>query len=249
VGAALKFFPDQPPAVDEENALLKDKARLAGLRVPDPEQAERTRNRALAVKLMKERVGNDKVVEGWIEGPCAEGADLRGINTLMLDFFDDPAFVRDLFEFIVELELRFARFQVTMGADLIGVGDAAASLVGPKFYNEFVWPYEKKLVGALHAEGLRRGCTSAATRGRSSREWAGCTVPWLTWIGFLRCPRDGKKWDRSRSSWAISIPCEFSKRERPNPFMKRSGSVTSRLETDSLSGRVVKFRGGRRRPT
>jgi len=155
LGAALKFFPDQPPAVDEENALLKDKAGLTILKVPDPEHAERMHCRALAVKLLKERVGVDKAVEGWIEGPCAEGADLRGINTLMLDFYDDPPFVRDLFEFIVEVELRFAKFQVEMGADLIGVGDAAASLVGPKFYNEFVWPYERKLVGALHAKGIK----------------------------------------------------------------------------------------------
>jgi MtaA/CmuA family methyltransferase len=73
----------------------------------------------------------------------------------MLDFYDDPAFVRDLFEFIVEMELRFARFQAELGADLIGVGDAAASLVGPKFYNELVWPYERKLVGALHAQGIK----------------------------------------------------------------------------------------------
>jgi MtaA/CmuA family methyltransferase len=113
------------------------------------------RNRAQAVRLMKERVGNDKVVEGWIEGPCAEAADLRGINSLMLDFYDDPAFVREVFEFVVAMELRFARFQVELGADLIGVGDAAASLVGPKFYDEFVWPYEKKLVDALHVAGIK----------------------------------------------------------------------------------------------
>jgi MtaA/CmuA family methyltransferase len=155
LGATLKLFPDQPPAVDEENALLKDKTKLARLEVPDPTRPGRMHNRAQAVRLMKERVGNDKVVEGWIEGPCAEAADLRGINTLMLDFYDDPAFVRELFEFIVEVELRFARYQVESGADLIGVGDAAASLVGPKFYNEFVWPYEQKLVGALHAEGIK----------------------------------------------------------------------------------------------
>ena len=155
LGATLKFFPDQPPAIDEENALLKDKATLAGLKIPDPEKAERTRNRALAVKLLKGRVGNDKAVEGWIEGPCAEGADLRGINTLMLDFYDDPAFVRDLFELVIEWELRFARYQVEMGADLIGVGDAAASLVGPEFYNQIVWPYEQKLIGALHADGIK----------------------------------------------------------------------------------------------
>jgi MtaA/CmuA family methyltransferase len=155
LGATLKFFPDQPPAIDEENTLLKDKARLGSLKIPDPARPGRMLNRAQAVTLMKERVGNDKVVEGWIEGPCAEAADLRGINTLMLDFYDDPAFVRDVFEFVVEMERRFARFQVESGADLIGVGDAAASLVGPKFYDEFVWPYEKKLVDALHAEGIK----------------------------------------------------------------------------------------------
>jgi hypothetical protein len=33
-GAAVKFFPNQPPALDEVNALLTDKTRLATLEVP-----------------------------------------------------------------------------------------------------------------------------------------------------------------------------------------------------------------------
>lgn len=82
-------------------------------------------------------------------------ADLRGINTLMLDFHDDPDFVRELFEFVIAMELRFAAAQVEAGADLIGVGDAAASLVGPSIYDEFVQPYEKKLVAGLHVLGAR----------------------------------------------------------------------------------------------
>jgi MtaA/CmuA family methyltransferase len=106
-----------------------------------------------ALDLYRERVGKDKIIEGWIEGPIAEAADLRGINTLMLDFFDDPVFVRDLFAFVIEMELRFAREQLKVGADVIGVGDAAASLVGPDIYDEFVWPYEKKLVDGIHALG------------------------------------------------------------------------------------------------
>jgi MtaA/CmuA family methyltransferase len=85
----------------------------------------------------------------------AEAANLRGINTVMLDFYDDPQFVRDLFEFVVEMELRFARAQAGAGIDLMGVGDAAASLVGPQIYEEFVWPYEKKLIDGLHALGTR----------------------------------------------------------------------------------------------
>ncbi|MCL5669722.1 MAG: uroporphyrinogen decarboxylase, partial [Acidobacteria bacterium] len=101
------------------------------------------------------RSGREKIVEGWIEGPCAEAADLRGINTLMMDFFDDPQFVTDLFEFVVELEVAFAKAQFAEGAELIGIGDAAASLVGPKIYQEFVWSYEKKMVDRLHALGAR----------------------------------------------------------------------------------------------
>ena len=154
-GAAVEFFEHTPVALHEDRALLADKSVLARLQVPDPLGGGRMHNGVKAVARLKERVGHDRIVEGWIEGPIAEAADLRGINTIMLDFYDDPAFVRDLFDFVVEMELRFARAQVEAGADLIGVGDAAASLIGPAFYEEFVWPYEKKLVDGLHALGTR----------------------------------------------------------------------------------------------
>ena len=152
-GAVVEYFDNQPVALVEDQALLADKTRLASLKIPDPLGGGRMHNSLKGLALFKERVGKEKIVEGWVEGPVAEGADLRGINTLMLDFFDDPAFVRDLFAFVVEMELRFACEQLKAGADVIGVGDAAASLVGPDIYNEFVWPYEKKLVDGIHALG------------------------------------------------------------------------------------------------
>lgn len=154
-GATVEYFEDQPPAIVEHDALLADKKRLATLAVPDPVGGGRMHDRVKAVAMLRERVGDDRLVEGWIEGPIAEAADLRGINAIMLDFFDDPAFVRDLFEFVVEMELRFARAQVEAGAELIGVGDAAASLVGPQLYEEFVWPYEKKMADGLRAMGAK----------------------------------------------------------------------------------------------
>jgi MtaA/CmuA family methyltransferase len=152
-GAAVEYYENQPPAIDEANALLKDKATLAKLRVPDPLGGGRMHDRVNGVALLREKGGDDFVVEGWIEGPCAEAADLRGINLLMLDFFDDPAFVRDLFDFILEMELGFARAQIDAGADWLGIGDAAASLIGPRFYEEFVFPYEKRMVDAIHEMG------------------------------------------------------------------------------------------------
>ncbi len=151
-GAVIQYFDDQPPAVDEHHSLLADKTALARLKVPDPLAGGRMLDRVQANAVFRDKVGKQLLIEGWIEGPCAEAADLRGINRLMLDFYDDPVFVRDLFEFVLEMGLRFAKAQVEAGVDLIGVGDA---LVGPQIYEEFVWPYEKRLVDGLHALDTR----------------------------------------------------------------------------------------------
>ncbi|MCS7048116.1 MAG: uroporphyrinogen decarboxylase family protein [Verrucomicrobiae bacterium] len=174
-GAAVVFNENQPPALDENNALLQDKAKLATLRVPNP-TAGRMGNRLRVLEIYRERNRQGKLVEGWIEGPCAEGADLRGINALMLDFYDDPDFVRDLFAFCNRMELAFAKEQIARGAELIGVGDAAASLVGPEIYREFVWPFEKELVDGLHALGAK-----------VRLHICGNTTPILTDIGRLGC--------------------------------------------------------------
>lgn len=154
-GARVAFFDDQPPAIVEEHARLADPKELLTLQVPDPLGGGRMHDRIQGIALLEQNIGRDKLVEGWIEGPIAEAADLRGLNTILMDLMDTPSFVHDLCAFVVEMELRFARAQVEAGADIIGIGDAAASLVGPALYEEFVWPYEKKLVDGLHAMGTR----------------------------------------------------------------------------------------------
>jgi MtaA/CmuA family methyltransferase len=154
-GAKLEWYPDQPPAIVETEALLADKSVLARLPLPDPSGGGRMLDRIHAIELLRQGVGSEKLIEGWVEGPCAEAADLRGISRLMLDFGDDAGFILDLFEFVLDTAVRFARAQVDAGADIIGIGDAAASLVGPGIYQEFVWPFEKRLVDAIHAMGGR----------------------------------------------------------------------------------------------
>jgi MtaA/CmuA family methyltransferase len=155
MGAMVRTFDDQPPAFDESEALLADKKALAGLEFPDPLGGGRMHDRVNAAALLKEKVAGERIVEGWIEGPCGQAANLRGINALMLDFTDDPVFVRDLLEFVVEMELRFAKAQMEAGAELMGVGDPASSLIGPSRFAEFIVPAQKKLVDGMKAMGLR----------------------------------------------------------------------------------------------
>jgi MtaA/CmuA family methyltransferase len=150
-GAKIRWYDDQPPAIIEDEALFADKSVLGRAKPADPLSGGRMEDRICGVELLRQRAGAELFVEGWVEGPCAEGADLRGINRLMLDFGDDPEFVHALFGFTVETAIRFAAVQIEAGADIIGIGDAAASLVGPRIYKEFVLPWEKKLVDAIHA--------------------------------------------------------------------------------------------------
>lgn len=152
-GANIQWYDNQPPAILEDDALFADKQTLSRFTIPDPLSGGRREDRIRGVELLHERVGSDLFVEGWVEGPCAEASDLRGINRLMLDFSDDAAFVRDLFHLVVDGAVRFAAIQIQAGADIIGIGDAAASLVGPRVYKEFVFPAEKKLVDAIHSLG------------------------------------------------------------------------------------------------
>ncbi len=183
-GSKVEYFEYQPAAIIEGTPLLADKTALATLQIPDPLGGGRMHNGVRSVALLKERVGRDLVVEGWIEGPCAEAVDLRGMNNLMLDFHDDPAFVRDLFAFCVEMELRFAKVQIEAGADVIGIGDAAVSLVGPRIYRDFIWPYEKQLVDGVRAMGAHArlhicGNTRACLSGMGE---LGCAVVDLDWL-------------------------------------------------------------------
>ncbi|MCG3195623.1 MAG: Uroporphyrinogen decarboxylase [bacterium] len=183
-GATVAYFPNQPPAIDEANALLADKTVLTRLKAPAPGFGARMRDRVEAVALFKERVGGEKAIEGWVEGPCAEAADLRGINTLLLDFYDDPGFVRDLFEFVIEMELDFAKAQIDAGADLIGVGDAAASLVSKTFYEDLIWPFEKRLVSGIHALGgrVRLHICGDTRRHYEGLGRLGCEIVDLDWM-------------------------------------------------------------------
>jgi MtaA/CmuA family methyltransferase len=112
-------------------------------------------NRLEGIALLKKTCGNEKIVEGWLEGPCASAADIRGIQTFMMDFYDDPLFVHELLEFTLEMGIAFGKAQIEAGADIIGVGDAVASLIGPQLYNDFVWPMEKRLIEALHDGGAK----------------------------------------------------------------------------------------------
>jgi uroporphyrinogen decarboxylase len=84
-------------------------------------------------------------------------AYLVGLDRLLELFYDDPTFVHELFSKVAAVNERIIRLAVRAGAEVICLGDDYASNAGPLFspqmFREFVLPYMKQMVDAVHDEG------------------------------------------------------------------------------------------------
>ncbi len=149
-GGAVTFVADGPPRSTQPLADTKDLDTLA---VPDPMGSARMLDRVRAVeRYARDHAGTYSLL-GWVEGPAAQAANLRGVITFMFDLMDDPEYAGALMDVCVETGIAFARAQVAAGADTIGIGDAIASQIDPRTYEALIQPREKRLVQAVRASG------------------------------------------------------------------------------------------------
>ncbi len=122
-------------------------------RLPDPLIGRRMGDAVEGCRLFKEKVGGQIPVMGWVEGALAQANILVGDQALLYSLYDRPAWVHDLLEICTQVEIEFARAQIAAGADIIGLGDAIASLVSPAMYREYALPYEQRIFQAVHNLG------------------------------------------------------------------------------------------------
>ena len=124
------------------------------LKVIDPSAGRRMNDRVEAVRLMRQRVENDVPVVGWVEGALAECCDLMHMQEVFINMLDEPEAIQHLINICTEQGILFAKAQVEAGAHMIGMGDAATSLIGPSLYSEFVLPYQQRMIQAIHDMGV-----------------------------------------------------------------------------------------------
>jgi MtaA/CmuA family methyltransferase len=148
------IFPedDVPKCTDY---FIKDYSDIKKLKINSAMNCERMKDRIEAIKLYKKEVGEKYPILGWVEGAFAESADLRGLSKIMTDIYDAPDYIKKLLGICTEQAIIFSTEQIIAGADFIGIGDAAASLVGPQIYKELVLPYEQKIISSIHKKGAK----------------------------------------------------------------------------------------------
>lgn len=150
-GLEVEFPDDNLPL--SKKPLIVEPDDLKHINFPAQNFGPRMTDRLNGIRAMREQVGDEVPVMGWVEGALAESADLRGVKNVMMDLVQRPAWLKELLEKCVEVEIAFACAQIDAGAHIIGLGDAVASLISPRMYREFALPYEQRIFEAIRAKG------------------------------------------------------------------------------------------------
>lgn len=152
LGADMAFPEDKPPYA--LRPAITPSTNLERLRRPAAtDSGSRMADRAKAVAEMAQAVGGQVAVLGWIDMPFAEACSACGLAEFLILLKENPVRAHHILEYLTGIVVDFALAQIDAGADMIGAGDAATSLISPRMYAEFALPYEQHVCQAIHEAG------------------------------------------------------------------------------------------------
>jgi len=151
-GLQVEYPEDNLPL--DRGGHLMDMAAVGALKPYQVHGGHRRLDGRLAeLREFRHRVGDSLFIVGWVEGPIAEYADIRGITDAAMDMLDDPETVGHAMDLITDCAIEFITAQVEAGAHCVGIGDAFCSQIGPRLYRQFAWDREKLMIEHIHSLG------------------------------------------------------------------------------------------------
>lgn len=127
----------------------RDDIRLLKYR-PDPEKIETTILKELIEKSKERAFFTIGIPSVWQEG-CA----MRGLSNMIYDVYDNPDWVKEYFEILMENSIKTAKMLGKLGIDSIFVNESYAGLgISKDMYREFILLYDKKIIEAANSAGM-----------------------------------------------------------------------------------------------
>ncbi len=138
-------FPEDSLCISTKVA-LEDKGKLSSLKLADPQKDGRMPHYLEVLAETKEII-SDAPVSAVIAGPWTIAIGLREADRLLRDAMKDPEFVHELMAFTTQMAIRFgeAVFPLKVGVSF-SEAPASCSLISPKIYRNFIFPYHKQIV-------------------------------------------------------------------------------------------------------
>jgi len=139
-----RFYPAHKVEIPEIEDLDVDKVHI-DLDVPEW--------KVEAYKITIKRSKGMYAVIGETYSPMFELIEYMGIEKTMMSFLLSPEKIHVLLERFLEKSIAVAKAQILTGIDAIGISSpfAGGKFISRDCYKEFVLPYEKKLVQAIHS--------------------------------------------------------------------------------------------------
>lgn len=137
---------------------VEDKAQLASLRIIDPQKDGRMPYYLEVCQRVSQKI-KDAPVGGSTRGPWTIAANIRGLEPLIYDCSDDPAFVHQLLEYTTEVCKSFGEAIAHAGVGLsLSEAAASCSVISPRIYREFIKPHHSAVIN--HFKGKRINMTA-----------------------------------------------------------------------------------------
>lgn len=119
------------------------------------------------LRRAKAAVGEDGVTAPWISGVFNYMARLRSLEELITDPYMEPDFYEMLAEFSLERLKKAMEPVAGEGVDFVSLAGnlANGTMAGPRYYEEYVLPYESRLIRRLQRDGIKviyHNCGDAA---------------------------------------------------------------------------------------
>ena len=148
LGQELVWIDGCMPDVDRSKPLIRDRSDLGRIRTPDFETAGRFRQVIRMKTLFRELTGLEPTLSFC--APFSLAANLRGIERLLIDMYEDPEFARGLMEAVTEEVLApwiLYQKRCFPGSTGVSGADATASLpiVNLPVLRRWVSPYIQRL--------------------------------------------------------------------------------------------------------
>ena len=118
-----------------------------------------------AIKILKNKYGNEVSIFGKVMGPWTLSYHLHGVQETLIDTIAEPSKLRALMEKLKEVTILFGKAQIAAGADILQVSDhATGDMTSAETYRDFVLPFHKEISQELGCPTVLHICGNTFDR-------------------------------------------------------------------------------------
>lgn len=152
------FRIDDPACIAHQNfwkanrPFVADSADVARMAIPDRRFYADSGYGALLREMQARAAGEIALIGDCDSATLSFCAGLRGVQQVLIDFYENPQLLHALMEKGVERSIERGKFNIDAGLRVLRLNDSMGtiSLISPKHWRAFIYPHMKTVVDELH---------------------------------------------------------------------------------------------------